>query len=326
MRDHGGDLDQAIRRHGGEMAEWIDLSTGINRRPYPVPPLPDSAFRALPTRAETAELENVARAAWAVPESEPSETLALAGAQAAIQAIPRLAPPGEARVLGPTYNEYAGALGTAGWVVTEVSALEDLAGADLAILANPNNPDGASHRPAALERLAASVGRLVVDESFGDTCPDLSLLRRPAAANVLVLRSFGKFHGLAGIRLGFVTGPATEIAALRAIAGPWPVSGPAIAIGRAALADHGWSEATRARLGTETERIDALARSAGWGLAGGTGLFRLYATPDAAEARRLLAERRIWSRIFPWHPRWIRLGLPGTEAEWERLDRALRAL
>lgn len=319
MRDHGGDLDQAMRRHGGAAAEWIDLSTGINRRPYPVPSLPDSAFRALPTRAEISRLEAVARAAWRVPETDASATLALAGAQAAIQMIPRLTSPGEARVLAPTYNEYAGALTTAGWHVTEVRTLEDLAGAELAILANPNNPDGTSHAPETLERLAGRVGRLVVDESFGDTCPRLSLLPRPAVANILVLRSFGKFHGLAGVRLGFVTGPAPDIAALRAIAGPWPVSGPAIAIGRAALADDAWSEATRARLDAEAPRIDALAESAGWSLAGGTGLFRLYAAPDATEARARLAARRIWSRIFPWHSRWIRLGLPGTEDEWARL-------
>lgn len=326
MRDHGGDLDQAISRHGGAAAEWIDLSTGINRRPYPIPPLPDSAFRALPTRAEISELEAVARAAWRVPEAETSATLALSGAQAAIQAIPRLTPPGEARILAPTYNEYSGSLRTAGWRAMEVRRLEDLAGAELAILANPNNPDGASHAPDALLDLASSVGRLVIDESFGDTRPDLSLLPRPMPANILVLRSFGKFHGLAGLRLGFVTGLAADISALRAIVGPWPVSGPAIAIGRAALPDHAWSEATRTRLGAEEARIDALCQGAGWDLVGGTGLFRLYAAPDAMAARARLATDRIWTRIFPWHPRWIRLGLPGTEEEWERLARSLGRL
>ena len=243
MRDHGGDLDQAILRHGGGAADWIDLSTGINRAPYPVPPLPASAFRSLPTATELDGLARIARTAWGVPEAAESRTLALAGAQAAIQAIPRLAAPGRARVLGPTYNEYAGALRTAGWRVTEVTRAADLAGADLAILANPNNPDGARHAPEGLRGLAARVGRLVVDESFGDCAPELSLLPGPIPANVLALRSFGKFHGLAGLRLGFVTGAAGEIAALRAIAGPWPVSGPAIAVGAAALADAAWATA-----------------------------------------------------------------------------------
>lgn len=323
MRDHGGDLDRAIRAYGGAAADWIDLSTGINRRPYPVPPLPGAAFTALPTHAELSALEAAARAAWGVPARAASETLALAGAQAAIQAIPRLGPPGEARVLGPTYNEYAGALRTAGWTVTEVTTRAGLAGADLAVLANPNNPDGARHAPEALVALSGTVGRLVVDESFGDCAPGLSLLPRTLPGNVLVLRSFGKFHGLAGLRLGFVTGAPEAIAALRAIAGPWPVSGPAIATGRAALADAAWAEATRARLTAEAARLDALAGAAGWAHAGGTTLFRLYATPDAEAARARLARHRIWSRIFPWSPSWLRLGLPGAEPEWERLARAL---
>jgi cobalamin biosynthetic protein CobC len=324
MRDHGGDLDRAVQEYGGAAADWIDLSTGINRRPYPVPPLPAHAFNALPTGEDLSALARIARVAWGMPEEgAESETLALAGAQAAIQAIPRLARPGQARVLGPTYNEYAGALRTAGWQVAEVTRAADLAGADLAILANPNNPDGARHAPGALRDLARRVGRLVVDESFGDCAPELSLLPGPLSPNVLVLRSFGKFHGLAGLRLGFVTGAPGEIAALRAIAGPWPVSGPAIAVGRAALADDAWAEATRARLTGEAARLDTLATGAGWTPLGGTLLFRLYETREAEAAREKLATHRIWSRIFPWSPGWLRLGLPGTESEWKRVARAL---
>ncbi|TPE53507.1 threonine-phosphate decarboxylase CobD [Amaricoccus solimangrovi] len=323
MRDHGGDLDQAIRRHGGPAEAWIDLSTGINRRPYPAPPPSAAALRALPTRAEIAELEREARRAWRVAERDGSETLALAGAQAAIQAIPRLGAPGAARVLAPTYNEYAGALAAAGWTVAEVASIDALEGAELAFLANPNNPDGRRHAPEALRRLAGRVGRLVVDESFADVCPELSLLPGARPPNILTLRSFGKFHGLAGLRLGFVTGAPAEIAALRAMAGPWPVSGPAIAIGRAALADDAWAEATRARLAAEVPRIDALAASAGWSPAGGTALFRLYGTPGAEAARDRLAAHRIWSRVFPWSASWIRLGLPGSEPEWDRLCLAL---
>lgn len=325
MRDHGGDLDRAMARHGGAAEEWIDLSTGINREPYPVPPLPPEAFRALPTPSAISALEHIARAAWGVPAAAESETLALAGAQAAIQAVPRLGPPGEARVLGPTYNEYRAALGTAGWRVREVGEVAELAGAGLAVLANPNNPDGRRHAPGALRDLAGEVGRLLVDESFVETAPELSLLSAPLPPNTLVARSFGKFHGLAGVRLGFVTGPAPDIAALRAIAGPWPVSGVAIAIGAAALADHGWMAATRARLAAEAARLDALAEAAGWRVAGGTTLFRLYDTPDAPAARDALARSRVWSRIFPWSSRFIRLGLPGGAEEWDRLARAMAA-
>ena len=104
-----------------------------------------------------------------------------------------------------------------------------------------------------------------------------------------MLRSFGKFYGLPGLRLGFALGPPSEIEALAALAGPWPVSGPALALGAAALADTAWAAATRARLAAEAPRLDALAARAGWGLVGGTDLFRTYDTPDAALARDRLA-------------------------------------
>ena len=137
-----------------------------------------------------------------------------------------------------------------------------------------------------------------------------------------MLRSFGKFYGLPGLRLGFALGPPSEIEALAALAGPWPVSGPALALGAAALADTAWAAATRARLAAEAPRLDALAARAGWGLVGGTDLFRTYDTPDAALARDRLAHHRIWSRAFPWSPRWLRLGLPGDAGEWRRLAAA----
>lgn len=315
MRDHGGNLDAARRRYGE--GEWIDLSTGINRVPYPLPAIPAAAWQALPDRAAMAGLIRVAQAAYATGAA----VLPVAGAQAAIQMIPRAFPVGLARVLGPTYNEHAAGLRAAGWRVEEVGELSALAGSDLAVVVNPNNPDGSCHAPEALRRLAGQVGRLVVDESFADPVPELSLA--PAPGRALVLRSFGKFYGLAGVRLGFVLGDEAAIAALAAMAGPWPVSGPAIAIGCAALADRDWAAASIARLQDDVRRLDELAAGAGWRLVGGGHLFRLYDTPDAVAAQELLARRHIWSRIFPWHTCWLRLGLPAP-GEWARVEAALR--
>jgi len=317
MRDHGGDLDAARARWGGD--DWIDLSTGINRVPWPVPTLPAEAWRALPTRAATEVLLDAARAAYRTK----APILALPGAQAAIQLYPRLLPPGRARVLGPTYNEHAGSLEAQGWQVETVAHAAALEGADLAVVVNPNNPDGSTHAPEALRALADRVGLLVVDESFADPVPALSLAPDPGAA--LVLRSFGKFYGLAGLRLGFALGPEALVARMAQLAGPWPVAGPSLAIGAAALADAGWARTTAERLTGEANRLDALARQAGWAVAGGTTLFRLFATPDAATARDRLAQARIWSRIFPWHDRWVRLGVPGTSEEWSRLAETLTA-
>ena len=248
----------------------------------------------------------------------------MAGAQAAIQAIPRLQAPGHAKVLGPTYNEHAAALRTAGWMVAEVPTLAALAGADLAVVVNPNNPDGRSHSRTDLLHVAGKVGRLVVDESFADSRPDLSLAPVAGHPGILVLRSFGKFYGLAGVRLGFVIGADADIAALAAMAGPWNVSGMAIALGQAALADTVWADATTLRLKSETMRLDALAQSINWRLVGGTELFRLYWTADAVQAQQRLALHQIWSRTFPYSAHWLRLGMPGNANEWERLATAMR--
>lgn len=277
-------------------------------------------WTALPTAAATARLLTAAGAAY----RSQAPILAVAGAQAAIQLVPRLSAPARARILVPTYNEHGAALRGAGWQVDEVTTLAALEGADLAVVVNPNNPDGRSHAREDLLRLTARVGRLVVDESFADIQPDLSLASEAARGSLLVLRSFGKFYGLAGLRLGFILGSQADILTLTEMAGPWPVSGPAIAIGTAALSDRAWAEATMTRLRTDAVRLDRLAQSAGWKCAGGTELFRLYDTPDATAAQERLARQHIWTRMFPYSHRWLRLGLPGQPLEWDRLARALQ--
>src|SRR6202000_2547664 len=100
MRDHGGNLDVAIKQFGGRLEDWIDLSTGINRRPYPVGELPLRHWAALPSRAELDALHEAARSAYRTN----ALVLAVAGAQAAIQMLPYLSQPGRARILAPTYN------------------------------------------------------------------------------------------------------------------------------------------------------------------------------------------------------------------------------
>ncbi|WP_339107361.1 threonine-phosphate decarboxylase CobD [Thioclava sp. GXIMD4216] len=319
MRDHGGNLDQAMAIFGGD--DWIDLSTGINRVPYPVPALPSQAYTDLPTRSAMEGLLAVARRTYGLKDAAIA---ALAGAQAAIQTLPHIVGgPKRARVLGPTYNEHAASLRQAGWEVQEVTTIAELRGADLAVVVNPNNPDGQSHPATTLLALRQEVGALVVDESFADPRPDLSVVAHLGAPDLFVLRSFGKFYGQAGLRLGFVLGAEAQIAQIRQMAGPWPVCGAALVIGQQALADTRWQQQTCARLHEDVIRMDSLAQRAGWQRAGGAELFRLYETPDATGAQTRLARARIWSRIFPWHPRWIRLGLPGSAQEWARLEAVL---
>jgi cobalamin biosynthetic protein CobC len=320
MPEHGGNLDVALLRFGGNPRDWIDLSTGINRKAYPIGELPATCWRALPSRSDIQSLHRAAQQAYGTD----APILATSGAQAAIQWLPHLASPGRARILSPTYNEYAGVLSAAGWDVTETSDLEALAGADIAVLANPNNPDGKRYEPSQLLSLLPRVGRLVVDESFADAIPGLSLASTAGRPGLLILRSFGKFFGLAGLRLGFIIGTEADIGALAAMIGPWPVSGPAIEIGSRALLDRAWAEVTCARLGRDCPRLDTEVVPLGWTLVGGTPLFRLYETGDARASHERLARAHIWSRIFQQSRGWLRLGLPGDEVEWTRLSAALR--
>ncbi|WP_226629061.1 threonine-phosphate decarboxylase CobD [Alloyangia pacifica] len=322
-RDHGGNLDAAMARFGGTRADWLDLSTGINPDPYPVPAIPAEAWAVLPRREDMDRLIAAARAAY----NCPAHIVPVNGAQGAIQLVPALRPPGRAAVLGPTYNEHAAALRTGGWQVTEVGSLDALHGADLAVVVNPNNPDGRRSAPEALSALAAQVGLLVVDESFADPDPDLSIAPRldGRLPNVAVLRSFGKFYGLAGLRLGFALAQAPMAERLAELAGPWPVSGPAIEIASAALIDKHWQAETVQRLTRGAARLDGLARQAGWEPVGGTPLFRSYATPNAQAAQEGLAGAQIWSRIFPYSQHWIRLGLPPAD-RWEQLEATFATL
>lgn len=310
--DHGGGIDAAVALWGGARADWIDLSTGINPLPWPVPPLPAEAWTALPDAAATARLEAAARSFWQVPAG--AAVLAVPGASSPIALIPHLAPPARVRISAPSYNEHARAFRAAGWGLADPGTP-----AEAMVAVHPNNPDGRLWRA---EDIAAPL--VVIDESFCDVTPGESLVALADRPGHLVLKSFGKFWGLAGLRLGFVLGDPALVAALSDRLGPWPVSGPALAIGAAALSDPAWAEATRRRLAADAARLDALVIARGARLAGGTTLFRLYDVADARAWHEGLARAQILTRVFPYSDRWIRLGLPGSEPHWTRLAAALK--
>jgi cobalamin biosynthetic protein CobC len=327
LKDHGGNIDQAMARHGGASSDWLDLSTGINPCAYPIPDLPSQAWSDLPTISNKERLHKAAKSAW----SCRGEVLAVSGAQAAIQMMPHFAPaaglPGRhAKILTPTYNEHANVLRLAGWNVEEVSQLEQLADCDLAIVVNPNNPNGRLYQPEQLAALLPHVGRLVVDESFMDCETGYSLTTDTDKDGLIILRSFGKFYGLAGIRLGFVVASPQDIRVFNQLAGPWPVSGAAIEIGTTALSDHKWQNETILRLRKDAARLDILIQLSGATLVGGTPLFRLYDCPNAAVFQDQLAAHHIWSRIFPYSQSFIRLGLPGSQKDWEKLETAIKSI
>lgn len=322
---HGGDLALATRRHGRPAAGWLDLSTGINPNPYPAPDLPPAALSRLPGRDDMDALIAAARTAYAAPAGVGM--FAVPGSELAIRLLPTIAPPGSVAIVAPTYASHAEAWRAAGRSVVAVGSVEAVpSDAAVAVVGNPNNPNGQRTEPDRLAALARALGKrdglLIVDEAFADAAPDTSLMPQLDGLPAVVLRSLGKFYGLPGLRLGFAAGDAAILDRLTPLLGDWPVSGPAIAIGAAALTDDAWRTATRERLARDVDRLHEIVDRHLLDIVGGTDLFLLVDDPDAGEIHRRLAERGIWTRVFPYEPRWLRLGLP-PEDGFARLDAAL---
>lgn len=316
---HGGGLIAARARFPMAPEPWIDLSTGINPLPYPAAPLPPGAYHRLPEPEEVRRLEAAAAAAYGA--ADPGMVVAAPGTQILISLLPHLLRLDRIAVVGPTYAEHAAAWRAAGSAISMVASVSTIGAVPGAVLCNPNNPDGRRVPGTDLTELAARVGVLLVDEAFADLEePGLSLAPM-LPANAIVLRSFGKTYGLAGLRLGFaVAGPAMAQTIRRAL-GPWAVSGGAVAIGTAALADAAWLDSTRARLQTEAAQLDALLTQAGLRIVGGTLLFRLAQHGRAAAVFERLAQSGILVRRFDADPTWLRFGIP--RHGWDRLATAL---
>lgn len=322
MPVHGGLLRQAARRYGIPVADWLDLSTGINPWVWPVPALPSNVWRRLPEDEDG--LVDRARAYYGAPQALPVD-----GSQAAIQALPRLRRSDRVAVLAPAYAEHARAWACAGHAVLPVSPQSVpvyVDAVDVLVLINPNNPTGYRFPPDLLlrwhQQLAARGGWLVVDEAFMDPTPLESLAVHATQPGLIVLRSLGKFFGLAGARVGFVLAEPKLLAPLAHILGPWIVAGPSRAVASQALADAGWQRATRARLLKAEARMVRLLAASGLPSAGGCALFQWVQTPRAHAIHEALARQGILTRLF-LDPPSLRFGLPDTEHAWTRLQTAL---
>lgn len=323
---HGGDLDWAERRFGRPADGWIDLSTGINPWPYPIPSVPREAWTRLPTAPALHHLLAMAAARYDAPS--PETVIASPGTQPLIRLLPRLWPARGVAIVGPTYGEHRASWRDAGHTVIEFGDPETAAGhADIVVLTNPNNPDGRRFDPRILNaiagRLAARGGLLIVDEAFGDLTPELSLAPSASEPGRLILRSFGKFYGLAGLRLGFAITNSDLAGQIRNAIGAWPVSGPAMAIGALALADREWSDRCRTRLAGAGDALRIRLQEAGFEIAGGTDLFVLAARSDAGAAFEQLGHAGIFVRHFPDRPDHLRFGLPADPKAESRLTDAL---
>lgn len=306
---------------------WIDLSTGINGLPYPIGEISPDSWARLPEAQSIGVLEAAAASAYGAVD--PNCVVAAPGTQALIQWVARLVPTRKVSILGFTYGEHERVWRQAGAEVVICEDVNALIEADVAIVVNPNNPDGKVVEVETMLKLADDLtqrgGTLIVDEAFMDVmAPGASLAPHLPCGNAIVLRSFGKAYGLAGLRLGFALGAPNFTTALRSALGPWSVSGPAVEIGCRAMQDGEWLLAAKARLESETARLDDLLRRGGFALVGGTPLFRLAHHDQAALWFERLGRVGILVRPFPARRDWLRFGIPHATPHWKRIEAAIK--
>jgi cobalamin biosynthetic protein CobC len=325
---HGGNLGRARQLFPRAPEPWIDLSTGINPHSYPHSPIPASAFARLPEPGAVETLKEIAATAFGA--SSAAHIVAAPGTQMLMPLLAEIAVRRGATsfgVLSPAYAEHARTARMAGLPVTEVSHIEALTAFDYAVVINPNNPDGQVLERLELLSLANAMrkkgGLLVVDEAFIETGYAESIANATTSDSLIVLRSFGKFYGMAGLRLGFAIGHPEIAESLGSRLGPWAVSGPALHIATEALADGAWSAAMRLRLKEDSKRLNDHLGAAGLRLLGGTSLFTLVRDERVPTLFTHLMESGILTRSFDERPADLRFGLPGEEAEWTRLEAAL---
>lgn len=328
--EHGGNLSRARALFPKAPEPWIDLSTGISPHSYPHSPVPANAFSRLPEQVFTDRLKVLAAEAYGAPS--PAHVAAGPGTQILLPIVAGLQAGwgmNKAGVLSPTYAEHARAARLLGLEVTETEDLERLADGRLAVVVNPNNPTGRIVPSGELLALAALMrakrGLLVVDEAFMDVSEAESVANAVNEGGLVVLRSFGKFYGMAGLRLGFAVAHPDIVSKIEERLGPWAVSGPALHIACEALADRPWQEKMRATLKSDAARLDALLAAAGIPVAGGTSLFRFIRDPRAQAIFDRLGRQGIAVRRFPERPNDLRIGLP-DDGEWERVETALKTI
>lgn len=323
---HGGRLREAMAAFPDAPRPWLDLSTGINPEPWSGQRAPADALRRLPDPLELAELEAVAARAFGVADT--GRVVATSGAEAALRLLPGLIGGGEVGLLTPIYGGHAESwAASAPSLITSLDDLRALS-ADVLVLVNPNNPDGRRIERRALAALAAErsgAGRwTVVDESFGEVAPELSIADLEID-RLVILRSFGKFYGLPGVRLGFLIGNKIFARKFRVLLGDWPVGADALTMGLEAYADDAWRARTRVWLATQSGAVDAVLARAGLTPVGGCDLFRWVEAPDAVGLFTRLRAEGVLTRPFADRPDRLRIGLPSRN-EFKRFEQVLRAV
>ena len=323
---HGGRLDAAIAEYGGTRADWLDLSTGINPNPYPLPEVSHASWQRLPDERAHSKLVTAARKYYDVPEEYG--LVASNGTQAIIQSLPQILTQNIVAIVSPTYEEHFHCWKLAGCQVVKVDTLKDgIENADIVVVVNPNNPTATTYQAEELSRAADKLsqksGILIVDEAFGDVMPELSAVPQ-MLENMIVLRSFGKFFGLAGLRLGFAIASRGISDELSLRQGPWSVSGPALEIGAAAFDDVNWIANTHVTIKQNSKDQAEVVEACGLELIGNAGLFMEFDHLNAATLYEALLKEHILVRSFPERPTRLRFGLCKNMEELERFALTLK--
>lgn len=316
---------EAAQKYQIPVSDWLDLSTGINPNGYPVPKIPDAVWLRLPENLDG--LIAVAQQYY-----QCASLLAVAGSQAAIQALPQLRKASVVGLVTPSYAEHAHAWQKAGHIIVSLSANDidlHIHQLDCLVLVNPNNPSACQFSKeqcfAWLDVLQKKKGWLIVDEAFIDCMPELSLSRYAPLKGLIVLRSIGKFFGLAGIRAGFVLAEADILNQLNELLGPWALSHPTRFVTACALQDKPWQDVARVQLQLDSQRLAHLLGDYQLIPAGSTPLFQWVVVENAEEIHYLLAKQAVFTRLFA-QPASLRFGLPANESEWAHLTSALQAI
>lgn len=324
MLEHGGNLSAAVTRYGIPLENWLDLSTGINPNHYPIADIPPHQWHQLPNDEDG--LVNIAANYYGCRSLLPTS-----GSQAALQALPTLRSLGTIAMLKPMYQEHAYAWQRCGHQVLSFNDLYDehiLNKADVVLLCNPNNPTGKQFPAQALLSLHAKLanrgGWLVVDEAFMDATPEHSIAQYSHLEGLFVLRSLGKFFGLAGARVGFMLAADEQLKKLQESLGPWTLTGPSRFIAKQALQDNAWQENTRITLKSSSKRLETLLSQYDLKPTAGTALFQYVKTAQAQVLQERLAAKGIWVRLFKEQPA-LRFGLP-HDSGWQLLEDALKSL
>jgi cobalamin biosynthetic protein CobC len=338
---HGGNLLEIARRYNSSVNDWLDLSTGVSPFNYPVGKLPESVWHALPQANDGLE-----RAAQAYYKSR-TEPIAVAGSQAAIKVLPSVI----SAHLGRRYTVALPRVGykehQRAWQDWANKSQEQgnecsliyyqdkptqvqVAASDVVVVINPNNPTGYQWPLAELDelrqQLTSKKSWLLVDEAFMDATPEQSLLaKKPDDRHLIVLRSVGKFFGLAGARVGFVFANDAILQSLGDSLGPWTVTGPSRWLVKQALADTAWQAQQQQRLISSGKRLHSLLKKYLNLPLVSHSLFTTVKTSKAEYFFEVFCEQRVLVRLCDEMDA-IRLGLPGNEVDWQRLEYALNVI